>query len=897
MREREEAEESSRSWCDKEFMTPSCVLEDEELDHGRGNGLMWERLGTPESRTSCPLFLLPGSSPPPSTVLGQRTLVGDTLVTGAVFGSDAATFRLGAIVDSSTPIGKQEAIAMQMAIDDFYKNSSNKPLLHIRSTGGSPSQAAFAGVDLIEKKKVQAIVGMRSFDEAAFVGEFGTKNQIPILSFVGTAPSGAFKRWPFLVRAIQPKHEQMNTIAAIIGTWQWRKVNLLYEGISSATANIIPPLVNALQQVNCEIENLVPLPLDQQPTLLTLQLEQLRKSQCRVFIVHSSWSVAAHLFREAKKMGMMEEGSVWITTSVITDLLEYYGNSSDISSMQGVLGIKSYFSQSTNRFRNFSLRFRRKFRVEYPKEKRSHPGIYSLQAYDAVWSVTHALETGRKVNTAASYGGKELLERILGGSFEGLAGKFQFTKSDELTPAETFQLINVVGKSYRELGFWSKNSGFSRVIGGPLLTPRGWALPNSNDPLKIGVPRSAFPQFVDIIYSDFNKSEPKLVTGFAIDVFKEVFAKLPYKFSYHFIPYNGSYDSLVAQVSSKTFDMVVGDTSILAQRCDHAEFSQPWSDSGIRMVMYKKKVNNNVWLVVKPFTKRLWLTTAGINVFNGFAVWWIEHKSNPELAGGSFWDRIGTLAWLIFSTIFSRDGHKIQSNLSRMILVGWIIVAIVLMQSYVANLTTWLTLSNLNPNVHISDMKNKVVGCDTGSFIYNYLVDVLHFSPKNVKTISSHEEYPLALKSGEIAAAFLSVPHVKLFLSKYCKDFVSTEPIYNFGGFGFGFPRRSPMLPDFSKVILELIENGRIQELENEMLRFNNCSGIIDSKFNNEETSLDLTSFTAIFILSVGISLVCLIIFLIRSMWPRIRRPLVSNEHHPENDEFFMFASELSKTR
>ncbi|KAK9089035.1 hypothetical protein Scep_028117 [Stephania cephalantha] len=609
-------------------------------------------------------------------------MITSNLIFGQILGSDTASFRLGAIVDSSTPIGKQETIAMQMVIDDFYKNSSNyKPLLHIRNSGGSPSQAAFAAVDLIEKKKVQAIVGMRSFDEAAFVGELGSKDQIPILSFVGTAPSGAFKRWPFLVRAIQPKHEQMNTIAAIIGTWQWRKVNLLYEGISSATANIIPPLVNALQQVNCEIENLVPLPLDQQPTLLTLQLEQLKKSQCRVFIVHSSFSAASHLFREAKKMGMMEEGSVWITTSVITDLLEYYANSSDISSMQGVVGIKSYFSQSTNRFRSFSLRFRRKFRVEYPKEKRPCPGIYSLQAYDAVWSVTRALEAGRKENRASSHGGKELLERILGGSFEGLTGKFQFTKSDELTAAETFQLINVVGKSYRELGFWSKNSGFSRVLisndteviqnnsntssmeilgdvfwpGGPLLAPRGWALPNSNDPLKIGVPRSAFPQFVDIIYDDFNKSEPKLVTGHAIEVFKEVLTRLPYKFPYRFIPYYGSYDSLVAQLSNKTFDMVVGDTSILAQRCDHAEFSQPWSDSGIQMVMYRKKLNNNAWLVVKPFTKKLWLTTTGINIFNGFAIWWIEHKSNREL-GGSFWNRIGTLAWLIFSTIFSRDG-------------------------------------------------------------------------------------------------------------------------------------------------------------------------------------------------------------------------------------------------
>ncbi|KAK9089028.1 hypothetical protein Scep_028110 [Stephania cephalantha] len=153
-----------------------------------------------------------------------------------------------------------------------------------------------------------------------------------------------------------------------------------------------------------------------------------------------------------------------------------------------------------------------------------------------------------------------------------------------------------------------------------------------------------------------------------------------------------------------------------------------------------------------------------------------------------------------------------------MILVLSIFLSLVIISIYTANLTTWLTVNKLNPNVDISEMKNEVIGCDAGSIV-NYLIDVVHFPPENIKTMSSHEENPQAFRRGEIAAAFLSVPHGKVFISKYCNDFVAAGPIYNFAGFGFAFPKRSPMLPDFSEIILELIEKGRVQELENEMLR------------------------------------------------------------------------------
>ncbi|KDO38032.1 hypothetical protein CISIN_1g039381mg, partial [Citrus sinensis] len=109
----------------------------------------------------------------------------------------------------------------------------------------------------------------------------------------------------------------------------------------------------------------------------------------------------------------------------------------------------------------------------------------------------------------------------------------------------------------------------------------------------------------------------------------------------------------------------------------------------------------------------------------------------------------------------------------------------------------------------------------------------------NIEPIFSENRHRQALTSGEIAAAFLEVPYVKLFLAKNCKNF-TTGPTYSVGGFGFAFPKDSAYLADFSQAILQLSEEGKLRELEEAMLSPYNCS----TKENNEDLEgLGLRSF------------------------------------------------------
>jgi hypothetical protein len=108
----------------------------------------------------------------------------------------------------------------------------------------------------------------------------------------------------------------------------------------------------------------------------------------------------------------------------------------------------------------------------------------------------------------------------------------------------------------------------------------------------------------------------------------------------------------------KNLDAVVGDTAIVSNRCVHAEFSQPYAESGLQMIYIKTKRSDRAWLFLKPFTIYLWALTGVINVYNGFVVWLIERNHYPYFRG-SIRNQIGTMLSLSFTTLFSLNGNYI----------------------------------------------------------------------------------------------------------------------------------------------------------------------------------------------------------------------------------------------
>ena len=185
---------------------------------------------------------------------------------------------------------------------------------------------------------MQAILGPHT----SLVAEIGNKAQIPVLSFDDTTPQWATKKWPFLLQASPNQYAQMKAIAAIIHPWEWHQVTVIYEDNDSLFSEVIPHLSDALLEFGAEISHTVALSPYASSSSLSIELERLNGEQHRVFVVHLSLTLAVRLFERAKERNTMEKDYVWITTEPFTSFIHSLSASS-ISSMQGIIGVKSYF--------------------------------------------------------------------------------------------------------------------------------------------------------------------------------------------------------------------------------------------------------------------------------------------------------------------------------------------------------------------------------------------------------------------------------------------------------------------------------------------------------------------------------------------------------------------------
>ncbi|KAL1327228.1 hypothetical protein HN51_037299 [Arachis hypogaea] len=815
----------------------------------------------------------------------------------ATANGDNKVISIGAIIDVNSRIGKEQLVAMDIAAQSYNNTSKTYKLaLHFQNPTMNPLKATSIAEDMIKNQNVEVIVGMQTWTEAALVAELGSQAQVPVISFAAPSVSSPLmaNRWPFLVRLDNKGTAYSKCIADIVHAYGWQRVVAIYEDDGYGGDNgMVGMLSEALQDVGSMIEYRLALPSpsylpDPAEFLRNELLKLIENTQSRVFIVlPSSLDMVIHLFREASQMGLVDRESVWIIPESITNLLDSV-NKSAISYMEGAIGIKNYYSENSTEYKDFEAQFRRTFHSKYTEEDNRNPGFYGLQAYDSIKIVAQAVDRIASHNSSSSSSGKTLLRGILSSKFLGLSGEIQFQEL-QLMQNPTLRIVNIGGRSYRELDFWSLEHGFTSRLGeggndtsrnteglsgvviwpGKLLrVPKGWNLPTKENPMRIAVPgRTSFSKFVKVDYGENGK--PNKYSGFCIEIFDKVLELLDYDLPYEYYPINGTYPDLVQLVYNKTYEAVVGDITLLADRMPFVDFTVPYAESGLSMVVPSKS-DESAWMFLKPFTWQMWVVTAAILFYTMLVVWYLERESNPEFHG-NWKSQLSTALWFTFSSLFFAHKENLSSNLSRVVMVSWLFLVLILNSSYTASLSSMLTVQQLQPNItDIEWLKknNMKIGCDGDSFVRTYLERVERFKVENIINVSSEYSYVDVFKNGTIAAAFLELPYEKVYMSKYCKGFSGSTPAIRFGGLGFMFQKGSPVTKDVSKAILQLLEQGEIKSLEEKWLSpMGECASNVTT--SNTE-SLKLGSFWILYVISGATSTICFLLSTLHSSpWKR----------------------------
>lgn len=430
-----------------------------------------------------------------------------------------------------------------------------------------------AAQDLLKNVQVKAIIGPQTSAQAHFVAQLANKAHVPILSFSASSPLLSTIQTPYFIPTTLSDSSQLKAIAAIIKSFGWREVVPICEDTPYGIG-VIPYLTDALHAVDAHVpyrSMISHLMTDDQ---ITIELYKLKSMQTRVFIVHLLPSLSARLFSKANEIGMMTECSVWIITYRQMNLLDST-NSAVIKSMQGVLGVKPYFPISKE-LDNFTERWKMNFLNENSNFDRVELNVFGLWAYDTVWALAKAVEEVLQEKLGVFEIGPRLRHAILRTNFRGLSGQFNLANGE--LESSAFQIVNVVGKGEREIGFWTPIHGLHKKLnsgkkdyysvskddlnpiiwpGESLSVPKGWAMPTGGKKMRIGVPKKyGFTEFVNVSH-DPQTNQP-IVTGYSIDVFKAVIEQLPYDIGYEFVPFElkdgkqaGTYNDLIHQVYTK----------------------------------------------------------------------------------------------------------------------------------------------------------------------------------------------------------------------------------------------------------------------------------------------------------------------------------------------------------
>ncbi|KAL3514880.1 hypothetical protein ACH5RR_027597 [Cinchona calisaya] len=818
--------------------------------------------------------------------------------------------QVGAIFSFNSTIGRVATIAIQEAVKDVNSDSTVLPGTKLVIKMENSNCTGFIGMvgalQFMDTETI-AIIGPQSSVVAHTITHVANELHMPLISFAATDPTLSSLQFPYFVRNTQSDFYQMTAIAEMVDHYGWKDVIVVFLD-DDYGRNGVSALDDALAARRCRISykaGIPPVSGVNRTDIMDI-LIKVAVMESRVIVLHAYPAVGFMVFSVAQYLGMTVDGYAWIATDWLSSVLDSFSPlpAENMDPMQGVLVLRQHTPDSDKK---------RSFLSRWNKLTGGSLGLnsYGLYAYDTVWLVARAINSffnqGGKISFSNDPnlkaegstlqfegmtifdGGPLLLKNILASDFVGLTGHVKFS-SDKSLVFPAYDIINVIGTGYRQIGYWSNYSGLSTVPpetlysrppnrssanqklfgavwpGDTVTKPRGWVFPQNGKQLKIGVPRRvSYREFVSQVPGTDN------FKGFCVDVFTAAVNLLPYAVPYKFVSFgdghkNPSYTDFVNQISAGVFDGAVGDIAIVTNRTRDVDFTQPYASSGLVVVAPFRKLNTGAWAFLRPFSPLMWGVTAALFISIGIVVWILEHRTNDEFRGPPKQQLI-TILWFSLSTLFFAHRESTVSTLGRMVLIIWLFVVLIINSSYTASLTSILTVQQLySPIKGIESLKesDEPIGYQVGSFAENYLIEEIGIPKSRLVALGSPEEYATELlrgpEKGGVAAVVDELPYIELFLSSQCKFRIVGQE-FTKSGWGFAFPRDSPLAVDLSTAILTLSENGDLQRIHDKWLTKSACS-LETAEIDSDQ--LHLKSFSGLFLLCGITCFVALLIYFVQ---------------------------------
>ncbi len=299
--------------------------------------------------------------------------------------------------------------------------------------------------------------------------------------------------------------------------------------------------------------------------------------------------------------------------------------------------------------------------------------------------------------------------------------------------------------------------------------------------------------------------------GFAIELWERVAQELGLQSEYILAD---SANAMVADVRNKTADVAVGALSITASREKVIDFSQPFYESGLQIVVPGKEAGL-LDLIQAYLGNVLTLKVLGcfllailVMLVISHLVWMHEHPINEEMWPRSYLAGMWESFWWTLS-IFLVGGADNKGPVGlggRLVAIVWMIVSVISVSLLTASLTTAFVVNSLAGDIRgPKDLPKRKVATIAGSAAETWLAN----NGAVVKPAPGLQECFDALARGSVDAVVYDAPILKYYLKKPENEkFTLVGELFDRNNYGFALQDNSPLRERVNGALLTLSENG-----------------------------------------------------------------------------------------
>jgi polar amino acid transport system substrate-binding protein len=305
------------------------------------------------------------------------------------------------------------------------------------------------------------------------------------------------------------------------------------------------------------------------------------------------------------------------------------------------------------------------------------------------------------------------------------------------------------------------------------------------------------------------------LTGYSIDLWTEV-ARTAGWTDFEFKRVD-TVPAMIAALQSGQANVGVGALSITADRSKVIDFSHPFYDSGLDIMVKGGSSPSPLELLGRLLTPSLVLTFGGIMValiVVSHILWWFERKHNHEDFPHHYGSGIIESIWwttcvLIGGMCMNKDPKGITG---RVIGTAWALVGIAMISYLTATATTIMTVDSLGSDINgPKDLIGKPVATLQGTSADHYL------QKQNMKIVefTKLEDAVDALQQGKVKAVVYDAPVLMYYLAiNDSKELHLVGHLFDKQKYGFGLQLNSKLRQQLNSALLSVEETDFLDKLD-----------------------------------------------------------------------------------